>query len=188
MRIAFYAPLKSPDHPVPSGDREMARLLIRALEYSGHEVATASHLRTFAAQPLADRHAAISAEAEAEISRLSALFQATGKPHLWLSYHPYYKAPDLLGPRLASALGIPYVTAEASYSERRDVGIWADTQATVAAAVKSAALNICFTRRDRAGLERIAPGSRFAMLPPFIDTSMFQAPAPRIRHGSSPWR
>ena len=24
MRIAFYAPLKSPDHPVPSGDRRVA--------------------------------------------------------------------------------------------------------------------------------------------------------------------
>ncbi len=31
MRIAFYAPLKPPDHPVPSGDRRMARLLIAAL-------------------------------------------------------------------------------------------------------------------------------------------------------------
>ena len=27
MKIGFYAPLKSPDHPVPSGDRRMARLL-----------------------------------------------------------------------------------------------------------------------------------------------------------------
>jgi hypothetical protein len=31
MRIAFYAPLKSPDHPVPSGDRLLARLLVDAL-------------------------------------------------------------------------------------------------------------------------------------------------------------
>ena len=32
MRIAFYAPLKPPDHPVASGDRAMARALIAALE------------------------------------------------------------------------------------------------------------------------------------------------------------
>ncbi|MGO6785324.1 glycosyltransferase family 1 protein, partial [Rhizobium ruizarguesonis] len=38
MRVAFYAPMKSPNHPVPSGDRLMARLLIRALELGGHKV------------------------------------------------------------------------------------------------------------------------------------------------------
>ena len=31
MKIAFYAPLKSPNHPVPSGDRLMARLLMMAI-------------------------------------------------------------------------------------------------------------------------------------------------------------
>ena len=36
MRIAFYAPLKPPDHPVPSGDRRMARLLMAALATAGH--------------------------------------------------------------------------------------------------------------------------------------------------------
>ena len=38
MRVAFYSPLKPPDHPVPSGDRRMARLLIQALELAGNEV------------------------------------------------------------------------------------------------------------------------------------------------------
>ena len=31
MRIAFYAPLKPPTHPIPSGDREVARLKLAAL-------------------------------------------------------------------------------------------------------------------------------------------------------------
>ena len=32
----FYAPLKPPTHPVPSGDRRVARLLMRAIEaYAG---------------------------------------------------------------------------------------------------------------------------------------------------------
>src|SRR3990172_8095375 len=46
MRIAFYAPLKPPDHPVPSGDRRMARLLMTALRHAGHEVDLASRLRS----------------------------------------------------------------------------------------------------------------------------------------------
>ncbi len=32
MRIAFYAPMKAPTHPSPSGDRRVAQLLWRALE------------------------------------------------------------------------------------------------------------------------------------------------------------
>ena len=44
--VAFYAPLKSPDHPSPSGDRTMARLLLRALEEAGFAPEIASRLRT----------------------------------------------------------------------------------------------------------------------------------------------
>ena len=47
MRIAFYAPLKAPDHPTASGDRLIAGLLVRALARAGHEVVIVSRLRTF---------------------------------------------------------------------------------------------------------------------------------------------
>ena len=47
MNIAFYAPLKSPDHETPSGDRRMARLLLATLERAGHELHIASHLRSY---------------------------------------------------------------------------------------------------------------------------------------------
>ena len=169
MRIAFYAPMKPPDHPVPSGDRQMARLLMRALESAGHSVDLVSRLRSFASQPLPDHYAAVENAAEAEIARLSGLWSEGRVPDLWLCYHPYYKAPDLIGPHLAGTFGIPYVTAEASYSARRNNGGWAKTQAKVAEAVTGAALNICFTGRDREGLMGMAPGAAFAMLPPFID-------------------
>jgi glycosyltransferase involved in cell wall biosynthesis len=173
MRIAFYAPMKSPDHPVPSGDRQMARLLVKALERAGHSVEIASELRTFAASLEPDHYAAIAKAAEAEIARLSARWKQGATPDLWFCYHPYYKAPDLIGPKLAGAFDIPYVTAEASYSERRNSGVWGQTQAHVAKAVAGAALNICFTLRDRDGLAAVAPDAKFAMLPPFIDTSAF---------------
>ena len=35
MSIAFFAPLKPPGHPTPSGDRAMGRALIAALEAGG---------------------------------------------------------------------------------------------------------------------------------------------------------
>ena len=43
-------------------------------------------------------------------------------PELWFTYHLYHKAPDWLGPRIAGALGIPYVVAEASFAPKQAGG------------------------------------------------------------------
>ncbi len=37
MKVAFYAPLKPVDHPVPSGDRQVGRALLDALRAGGHD-------------------------------------------------------------------------------------------------------------------------------------------------------
>jgi len=77
MHMAFYAPLKSPDHPVPSGDRLMARALLSALGQSGHRVEVASQLRAFTGSPDDDAGwASLQAAAAQEVDRLSALWQA----------------------------------------------------------------------------------------------------------------
>ena len=47
MTIAFYAPLKPPTHPVPSGDRRMARLLMAALNHAGFSVDLCCRFRSF---------------------------------------------------------------------------------------------------------------------------------------------
>lgn len=183
MKIAFYSPLKSPNHPVPSGDRLMARLLVAALEKVGHSVAIASELRSFIRDPESGDLAGLEAQAEAEIDRLGREWRADDPPDLWFTYHPYYKAPDLLGPPLARAFGIAYVTAEASYSARRNIGAWQEVQASVAAALRQAAVNICFTTRDREGLAEAVPGSRLVSLLPFIEPSPFLVHEPRPQPG-----
>ncbi len=107
--IAFYTPMKPPDDPVPSGDRTMARALLAALEGAGlGDVYLASKLRSRdgAGDPATQDR--IFEDAEAEIERLS----AGPRPDLWFTYHSYYKAPDLLGPRLSRAWGIPYALVE----------------------------------------------------------------------------
>lgn len=174
MKIAFYAPLKAPDHPVPSGDRQMARLIMKALEKAGFEVSLASTLRAFAAEPAADRLAELTLTADAEKQRLRQAWLKQDRPDLWFTYHPYYKAPDLIGPDLARHFGIPYVTAEASYSPKRDRQGWAAAQALVRDAIALARVNVCFTERDHAGLRNAVPDARFAMLPPFIDTAAYR--------------
>ncbi len=178
MNIAFYAPLKPPDHPVPSGDRQMARLLIQTLTSAGHAVEVTSTLRSFLPDPSAKAVADLEAKALAEVERISGHWQRTAEPDFWLTYHPYYKAPDLVGAALASAFRIPYATVEASYSSRRNTDGWAMTQARLVEAVAMADVNFCFTQRDRAGLAATAPHAKLEMLPPFIDTAPY-APLPK---------
>lgn len=170
MRIAFYAPLKPPDHPTPSGDRLMARQLMRALAAAGHEVELASDLRARLPDPGdEDALARLEAAALAERTRLRALWQAQGAPDLWFCYHPYYKSPDLIGPELAAEFSLPWVSAEASLSSRRTSGVWARTQTTVAQAVCRAGMNFALTARDRSGIAQLAPGARVMALAPFLD-------------------
>jgi glycosyltransferase involved in cell wall biosynthesis len=174
MKVAFYAPLKSPNHPVPSGDRLMARQIIAALEMAGHQVEIASELRSFTATPDDPLRQEIVNLADSEVDRLLNLWRIK-PPQLWFTYHTYYKTPDLIGPRIAAELGIPYATAEASYSARQDATGWADSQRLLAKAVRQAAVNICFTERDRKGLAAAIPDGRYALIPPFIDDTLLRA-------------
>lgn len=179
MKIAFYAPLKSPTHPVPSGDRLMARQIMAALGMAGHQVEVASELRSFTATPDAGPRGEIARQAEGEVNRLLDGWQGEPLPDLWFTYHPYYKTPDLIGPPIAGHLSIPYVTAEASYSRRHDDNGWGENQRLIADAVRLAAVNLCFTERDRVGLVDAIPDGRYERFLPFIDTSLFaQPPSP----------
>ncbi len=44
------------------------------------------------------------------------------RPQAWFTYHLYYKAVDWIGPRVAAALDIPYLVAEASHAPKRARG------------------------------------------------------------------
>lgn len=171
--VAFYAPLKSPDHPVPSGDRTMARLLLRALEAAGFAPELASGLRSH--EPAGDvgRQRAIEAEGRREADRLIAEISSRPKasrPRAWFTYHSYYKAPDHLGPRVAAALDIPYAVAEGSRAGKRAGGPWAFAHACAEAGLDQADLLLVMTANDREALERAAPpGQRLVDLPPFVE-------------------
>lgn len=170
--VAFYAPLKSPDHPAPSGDRTMARLLVRALAEADFAPSLASGLRSF--EPTGDegRQRALCALARAEADRLSGLFEAEAesRPALWFTYHLYYKAPDHIGPRVARRLGIPYVVAEASRAGKRAGGRWAFGHEAAERAIEAADLILVINPGDREALERARPDrQRLVDLPPFLD-------------------
>ncbi len=184
-KIAFFAPMKPPGHASPSGDRQMARLLMRALRQAGYEVELVSDLRIYLRDPNdADAHARLLSDAEAERRRIDAQWRNDGPPDLWICYHPYHKSPDLLGPALCRAHDIPWVTVEASQSRRKSVGCWADFRERALDAICGAKVNIALTERDKAGLLLIYPDLRTEYFGPFLDAgSLLQiTPAPQTNH------
>lgn len=157
----------------------MARLLMQAMTMGGHVVFVASELRSFLKRADDPARTSLANAADREIETITGSWQQDGAPDIWFCYHPYYKAPDLLGPELSRRFHIPYVTAEASYSPKRNGMGWQAVQDTLLAALNAASVNICFTARDREGLLRASPALNWAMLPPFIDAGNFLETAPR---------
>ena len=183
MRIAFYAPLKTPDHPTASGDRLIAGLLARALEQAGHEVVTASRLRSFDGAGDRRRQLRIARAAKAEARRLRERWRASSRaPQCWFTYHLYHKAPDWIGPRVSAGLGIPYVVAEASHAPKQANGAWRHGHRAAGVALSRAARLIALNPDDVPGLERhLGTGAPIVRLAPFLDTGAFRPPGRRSR-------
>ncbi|HUL09294.1 MAG TPA: glycosyltransferase family 4 protein [Candidatus Acidoferrum sp.] len=183
MRIAFYAPLKPPTHPVPSGDRRMARLLMAALGRANHRVELASRFRSRDGTGDPARQQALADLGQHMARRLIRQYEARAtaeRPALWFTYHLYYKAPDWLGPAVSAALDIPYVVAEVSHAGKRADGAWAVGHAGAAAAIAQADAIINLNPADVAGLAGVAdPHAILVMLKPFIDGADFAAAANR---------
>lgn len=176
MVTAFYAPLKAPDHAVPSGDRTMARLLMAALTDAGAAPALVCRLRSYDAgdpvrQRRLDRLAARGAPLLARRLR-------PRQPTAWFTYHCHHKAPDGLGPRVARALALPYVIAEASIAPRRAEGPFAPGFAAAFTAIRAADIVLAMSAKDAAGLaSAVAPPARLLRLAPFT-TVPADAPSP----------
>ena len=99
MKVAFYASMKPPDDPVPSGDRTMARQLFKAMELAGHDVELISRMKCRVRSP---QHLdEVRADAAHEVKRIAAHWRAMGAPDVIVTYHVYYKSPDLIGAELA---------------------------------------------------------------------------------------
>jgi glycosyltransferase involved in cell wall biosynthesis len=176
MRIAFYAPLKSPTHGTPSGDRRVAGLLLDALRLAGMRVELASTFRSFDGEGDEDRQLALRRQGEALGVSLAAAWRARPegeRPQLWFTYHLYYKAPDWLGPVVSAELGIPYVVAEASHAAKRAQGPWALGHEATVTAIRHAALILSPSRDDIAGLAELVGASRILHLPPFLDVEPY---------------
>ena len=181
MRALFITPMKHPDDPVPSGDRTIARATEHVLRRAGFEVTRASQWTSFLATPDAVRMATLTEDASRECDRLTA---SVAKPDLIFTYHCYYKAPDLIGPRLAAHFGVPYVVAEASHAQKRAQGPWAPWHEAAEHAIRAATLLLVTGDEDRAGLMQCRGADGIADWPPFIDDTLWPE-MPRWSHRGS---
>ena len=170
--IAVYAPIKPPDHPIASGDRLIARNLMASLELAGLNPKLASSYIAYSKRP-GDEY--LKMRREGAVSEIEKVFDAlmADPPSLWLTYHPYCKAPDWIGPQVSKRLGIPYVTLEACRTgQGRENGqdLWAAWRAEAQAGLKQADLHLCFKPTDKAYLiELLGKDAPIADLVPFFD-------------------
>lgn len=173
--VAFYAPLKPPDHPVASGDRRMARLLRDALGLAGFAPDLASSLRSFEGAGDSARQEALRDAGLAEADRLITHWRglpAPQRPRLWFTYHVYYKAPDWIGPRVTEALAIPYVVAEGTRAAKRADGPWRLGHRGTEEALDAATVVFVMNPADRPALASARPDrQRLVALPPFIEAT-----------------
>lgn len=176
MKIAFTAPMKPLDHPVPSGDRTMGRLIVRALESLGHEVTVASRFRAWRKDGSDTIQGHLRDEALAEAERVASDWERTGyRPDLFLTYHLYHKAPDWIGPALADRFDLPYAIVEASRAPKRQTGDWAFGFAEADAALKRADAVAAIHNADLECLAAKVPHRNLSVLLPFLEAEPFLA-------------
>lgn len=170
MKIAYYMPFKPLDHANPSGDLVTGTELYNYLAERGHHIALASRLRCrwIYYRPLTLLRLL---REKNRILREAAL----SPPDLWLTYHSYYKAPDLLGAMCSKKLGIPYVIFQGIYSTKRRKHLKTLPGFLLNKKVLQAADHV-FTnkKRDLTNLKRLLPDDRLSYTAPGIHPRLFE--------------
>jgi glycosyltransferase involved in cell wall biosynthesis len=169
LRIVFYAPFKPLGHAHPSGDLVTATGIFDYLATQGHQVVSASSLRCrwiYWKPWLWPR--LLWERSKVDKNYLS------DPADLWLTYHSYYKAPDLLGPAASNRMNIPYVIFQGIYATkyRRNFktrpGFYLNTAALLAA-------DHVFVNKkvDLFNLKRLLPEDRLTYVAPGLNPDEF---------------
>ncbi len=164
MKIAFYAPFKPLDHPNPSGDLVIARGICNYLAKKGHKILTPANLRCRWIYlkpwlwPLALKE-----------YKKAAGFVKNQRPDIWITYHTYYKSPDILGPFVCPAHKIPYIIFQGIYStKRRKKPLTYPGFILNRHALLNAARVFTNKKDDFVNLKRLLPDNKLTYVPPGI--------------------
>jgi glycosyltransferase involved in cell wall biosynthesis len=184
MNICFYAPFKPLGHDQPSGDLSIATGLYGYLAAKGHRLRVATMLRSrwiFWKPWMLPR-------VMAETRRLSRRLSGDA-PDLWLTYHAYYKGPDVIGPTVSACTGVPYVIFQGAYAtkRRRDprtlAGFWLNRRA-----LKAARHVFVNKQIDFINLKRLLPPERVTYVSPGIFPQDFSFSEVARRELRRQWR
>lgn len=169
MRILFYAPFKPLGHAHPSGDLAIADSIVRYLEGRGHELVRVGgpRMRWIYWRPW--RWPAVLREYRRAVRR-----QSLRPADLWLTYHAYYKAPDLLGPAVSRRAALPYAVFQGIFSTKRRRRI-RTLPGYLLNRRSLAAAGHLFTNRgeDLVNLRRLLPEDRLTYVRPGIEPARF---------------
>ena len=169
MRILFYAPFKPLGHGHPSGDLVTASEIVGYLVSRGHKVIPASNLRCrwiFWKPWLWPK---LLVEGRRTVRRF-----CQKKVDLWLTYHSYYKAPDLLGPHASQKMLIPYAIFQGIYSTKRRRKLKTLPGFYLNKSALCAARHIFVNKTvDRINLERLISEERISYVAPGIHPAAF---------------
>ena len=180
--LAFYTPVKHPFETEPSGDRELGRLLLTAFRGLGFVPHLASRLLTYRRAFDAADAARVERVAALAAARLIARYRRrppAGQPRAWVTYQSYYRAPDLVGPAVATALAIPYIQVDTYLSRKSRRTPFRPWVSAARLATRRADLIFLMSPRDRPRVSANR-GARFAAerildLPPPVDAARFDA-------------
>jgi phosphatidyl-myo-inositol dimannoside synthase len=167
--IGYYTPFKPLGFHLPSGDLTIATGIRGFLEGGGHRVLHTSRLRARWIfwkpwlWPIVVR------------DRLRALRMLShARAGLWLTYHAYYKSPDLIGPWVCRRLAIPYVIFQGIYSTRRRKNFKTLPGYVLNRQALMRADHIFSNRKeDLLNLRRLIPEDRLTYIAPGIDPKAF---------------
>lgn len=170
MKIGLYCPNKPLTHPEPSGDRTIARGLFRFFNHTGNECI---EIVRFRSRWFWRSASGWTSAAGAAVEALGTALRF--RPDVWLTYHSYYKAPDVIGPLVCGLLRIPYFLLESMYGTK-----WRKRQKTRTGfylnrvALKSAQCVFVNNPEDTGSLERLLPKDRLVFVPPGIFPEEFE--------------
>lgn len=170
MKVAYYMPFKPMGHRNPSGDLMMGTELFSYFKSKQHNIELVSrlrcrwlHFKPWQWWKVIKEH-----------YRIYRLFQKN-RPNVWLTYHCYYKAPDLLGPLLCKKANLPYIIFQGIYStkRRKHFKTWPGFQLNKHALCSA---NLVFTNKknDEHNLLRLLPQERVQYIAPGIHPDKFE--------------
>jgi glycosyltransferase involved in cell wall biosynthesis len=178
MKVAFYAPMKPPTSPAPSGDRLIGRLLISALQSAGVSVELMSLFRSYDGKGDSDRQKRLQSIGQKLADRMVRRLlkrPLEDRPSAWLTYHLYHKAPDWIGPLVSQKLSIPYVVIEASFAPKQATGSWQLGHTAVYNTLSNADLAIGLNSQDAACvIPCLSTPQRYKSLRPFLDSCLLE--------------